>query len=270
MAITNDSYGGLNFLAKLPFVDSDRIAVIGFSNGANAINLVMYGEDEKKMDGGKQFKAAISFYGRCTVSGHTDKSIPLMQIIPENDISRVENCINISDVKRIEYHVLKGAYHAFDVHRFTSKRTDPFGNIMLYDADATSKSRELVKEFLAKNLIVDPKLIEARRRLRQADLNSTWNGIRECQGIAGIKFKAVVKNGNFATNLGGKTKENFSGVVSPNGKVRVTDSYLNNEKPEKMSFTGQLPDAISASGKRKAILKLVGDFEGCQIVLTNR
>ena len=78
-----DAYGALDALAKLPFVDGNRVAVVGFSEGANVINkrIISWKLDRKE---DLQFKAAISFYGRCTgmrLYGKDD--IPSLQIIPE-------------------------------------------------------------------------------------------------------------------------------------------------------------------------------------------
>ena len=104
-------------------------------------------------------------------------------------------------------------------------------------------------------------------KVRQANLNGSWNGVRQCQGIASLDFKAVVKNRKLAVNVGGDLNEKLPGVISPEGKANITDNYEDNGKTEIMSFTGNLS---SAEGDRKSILDLAGNFEGCQIVLTNR
>ena len=152
MAIVHDSYGALDYLAKLPYIDGNRVAVTGFSEGANAINLFMYGRSVQK-NGEPNFKAAISFYGRCNrLRRYSKDDIPLMQIVPEHDVSRTERCISMGKATDMNVQVLKGAYHGFDQPEIAFMKEDSNGNEMLYDENATKKSQELVKNFLAKHL----------------------------------------------------------------------------------------------------------------------
>ena len=145
-----DAYGALDALAKLPFVDGNRVAVVGFSEGANVINkrIISWKLDRKE---DLQFKAAISFYGRCTgmlLYGKDD--IPSLQIIPELDV-HAATCIQIGKTTDVEYLLLKGARHSFDDPR-TSGRYDLWGNLMEYSPAATTKAEEATKNFLAKHL----------------------------------------------------------------------------------------------------------------------
>ncbi len=159
---TKDAFGALDYLAGLPFVDGERIAVMGFAAGAFAINEILIGRSRQRT-GMRNYKAAISLYGRCNdpLRTYTEKDIPLMHIVGEFDLFR-DICENmrIDWNVPIEVHVLKGAYHAFDQSQITSKRLDPgnyffpehFGNPMLYDAAKTREARELTRPFLAKHL----------------------------------------------------------------------------------------------------------------------
>ena len=145
-----DAYGALDALAELPIVDGKRVAVIGFSEGASVINkrIIAWKLDRKE---GLQFKAAISFYGRCTgmlLYGKDD--IPSLQIIPELDV-HAATCIQIGKTTDVEYLLLKGARHSFDDPR-TSGRYDSWGNLMEYSPAATAKAEEATKNFLAKHL----------------------------------------------------------------------------------------------------------------------
>ena len=159
IGILHDSYSALNYLAKLPYVDGNRVAVMGLSEGANAINVFMFGRFMEKKDEPK-FKAAISFYGRCgrlrrysrQVKRTGKFNIPLMQIVPEFDEKIVDKCISIKGTPGIDVHVLKGAYHAFDQRDFHEEEYDQIGNKMLYNEAATKKSQKLVQNFLAKYL----------------------------------------------------------------------------------------------------------------------
>ena len=157
---TKDAFGALDYLAGLPFVDGERIAVMGFSAGAFAINDLLIGRSRQRT-GIRNYKAAISLYGRCSIplGAYTENDIPLMQIVGEHDTFRA-NCVGDSLKSRpIEVHVLKGAYHAFDQSQITSKRLVPkfcvhdcVDNPMLYDAARTREARELTRAFLAKHL----------------------------------------------------------------------------------------------------------------------
>ena len=158
---TKDAFGALDYLAGLPFVDGERIAVMGFAAGAFAINEILIGRSRQRT-GMRNYKAAISLYGRCNVPlrTYTEKDIPLMHIVGEFDLFRDICAGEWIKNHPIEVHVLKGAYHAFDQPQITSKRLDPgdyffpehFGNPMLYGAAKTREARELTRAFLDKHL----------------------------------------------------------------------------------------------------------------------
>jgi dienelactone hydrolase len=144
--ITRDAYGALDFLVSLPFVDKERVAVMGFSMGAAAINnelaIMRYREKDEP-----DFKATIAMYGNCNVSVRKGW-VPLMRILAEKDRQITPGCLTTEkDNPEIEVHVLAGAYHAFDSPK-GSGNTDLSGNVMQYDAKATAKARNLTKEYL--------------------------------------------------------------------------------------------------------------------------
>lgn len=161
---TKDAFGALDYLAGLPFVDGERIAVMGFSAGAFAINDNVTNRSRQRT-GMRNYKAAISLYGQCKDGGilqsYTEKDIPLMQIVGELDLFHsVCEGMGFDWKVPIEVHVLKGAHHAFDQSQITSKRpapvfgtlTYPVDNLMLYDAARTREARELTRAFLDKHL----------------------------------------------------------------------------------------------------------------------
>lgn len=145
-----DAYGALDYLAKQPFIDASRIAVIGFSVGADHINnsLIPW---RVRGPGERDFKAAIAFYGRCrSIGSYPEGSIPLMEVIAEGDKDTYsKGCGNLNS--RIEVHMLAGAHHAFDSLEYSGK-TDGAGNRMFYSGSATTKAREYTKAFLQKHL----------------------------------------------------------------------------------------------------------------------
>lgn len=145
-----DAYGALDYLAKQPFIDANRVAVIGFSIGANHINNALIPR-QRRGPGEHDFKAAIALYGQCYGIGpYPEGSIPLMEIIAENDrYSYSRGCENLNPP--IETRVIPGAYHAFDSPEYSGK-TDPAGNRMAYSAAATKEAREHTRAFLEKHL----------------------------------------------------------------------------------------------------------------------
>ncbi|OHC80778.1 MAG: hypothetical protein A3G73_03930, partial [Rhodospirillales bacterium RIFCSPLOWO2_12_FULL_67_15] len=147
-----DAYGALDFLAAQPFVERDRIAVMGFSAGANHINSGIVPVRERD-SGGANFKAAVAFYGLCSrIPSYPEGSIPLMQIAAERDTFHAPGCEQIKSLfPEIEVHVIPAAYHAFDSPEASGKR-GAVGERMEYNRSATERARELTRIFLAKHL----------------------------------------------------------------------------------------------------------------------
>lgn len=150
-AQARDAYAALDYLAGQPFVDVRRIAAVGFSMGAITINELIMVRPPRAASR-PEFRAFASFYGRCSaLNPILVREAPLLQIIPEKD-NFASGCVERAKSIRMEAHVLPGAFHAFDQPQLTSRSEDPFGNRMLYDRAATSRSQELLRDFLAKNL----------------------------------------------------------------------------------------------------------------------
>lgn len=145
--ITRDAYGAFDYLARQPYVKPDRIAVIGFSLGANAINSYLIHEPRTSVG---NFKAAVGVYGRChDLWRYSPGPTPLMELVGELDERHVEACRTVRPP--IEVHILPGAYHSWDDPQASGK-SDAYGSHMRYDRNATERSRELVKNFLARHL----------------------------------------------------------------------------------------------------------------------
>ncbi len=148
LPIMKDAYGALKFLASQFYVKRDRIAVMGFSKGGVAINVLA----DVKPRGELEFAAGISLYAHCKGLGDGGKPLyPLMQIMGEKDTRVLESCRALNN-ESVEVHVLPGVYHAFDAFPERSRRSNYLGDTALYDGEATEKARALTKAFLAKHL----------------------------------------------------------------------------------------------------------------------
>jgi dienelactone hydrolase len=85
-----DAYGGLLYLARLPFIDPDRIAVVGYSQGAMvALSAVALDGIETRFD--RHFRAAVAYYPLCATRGAV--SVPtLIQIGELDDWTPTRKC----------------------------------------------------------------------------------------------------------------------------------------------------------------------------------
>ncbi len=151
--LSRDAYGALEYLASLPFIDKERIGVMGFSLGGNTIDY--FAGQDLKTPTGLNFKAAVSLYGDCrNLLGYT-KTIPTTVIIGElENEGRLAPCKTLArqSPPSVKIHVLSGIYHGFDEDDITTVRTDAYGNPMLYSWEATKTAREITKAFLAQHL----------------------------------------------------------------------------------------------------------------------
>ena len=155
---TGDAYGALAYLSRQPFVDANRIAVIGFSQGAITILAAVGQHDFELFDqeGDRKFKAAIAFYPSCPSDG--TMTVPTLILIGgSDDWTPASACTTMmasrtgagSPVRLIVY---PGAHHGFDVVTLQPGR-EYFGHRIEYNATAAEQATEEVRQFLAEQLM---------------------------------------------------------------------------------------------------------------------
>jgi dienelactone hydrolase len=118
-----DAYAALRYLSQQPFVDPDRIAVLGNSmGGSSASYAVERGAIEKMF--ARRFRGAIAYYPWCR--GHSAiMSAPTLILIGEaDDWNPAAACREMvaqphDDGARVDLYVYPGAYHGFNFRNYS-------------------------------------------------------------------------------------------------------------------------------------------------------
>jgi dienelactone hydrolase len=154
-----DAYRALDFLMQQPFVDRDRVAVIGFSQGGLlALISVERGTIERASD--DKFRAAIAFYPPC-LGVKNSMTVPTLILIGElDDWTLARECRNLVEgrddygISRqkglgvpIEFVVYPGAHHAFDVPSLATP-IKLLGHRLEFNEAARDQSIDAVRKFL--------------------------------------------------------------------------------------------------------------------------
>ncbi len=146
-----DAYDAKTYLSGLPFVDGNRIAVIGWAFGAWAV-LPAIDPSISIQNRGSPFRVAIAFYPLCDqpLMGF---DAPLLILYGElDDWHPVSRCRIIEGGQSKHAIIMKiypGAYMCFDMEGMD--KTD-MGHRLLYDPIATADAVEQVKNFLTRYL----------------------------------------------------------------------------------------------------------------------
>ncbi len=151
-----DAMGALGYLRGQPFVDPDRIAVMGWSYGAMAA-LDASRANFIQMAGGRGFRAAVPFYPHCSYLSF-DTAVPVLLLLAGSDDwtpsgACVERATALQREGRpIAWHVYRGATHGFDQADLGNRTVVVLGHTMRYDPAATRDSEARVRAFLAEQL----------------------------------------------------------------------------------------------------------------------
>ena len=155
----SDAFGALAFLAGLPYVDLQRIAAVGYSQGADAALQIASTRFASAfaVPHDLNFKAAAAFYPPCENQADVRLEIPTLILIGgSDDVTPAADCERLArnqsgrkaDLKLVVY---PGAHHLFDDPGLTLGRR-LFGMWLKYDADAAERSKSEIREFLAAKL----------------------------------------------------------------------------------------------------------------------
>lgn len=146
-----DAFAAKKYLESRKFVNSKRIAVVGWSHGGWAIMAAIDATYRSEDD--RPFQAAIAFYPWCVATYRRDT--PILILIGEKDgIFPPEGCLSridwtLNDEKYEQKVIIyPNATHAFDIEKFTKN----YGHPMRHDAKATADAIIQTKLFLKKYL----------------------------------------------------------------------------------------------------------------------
>jgi dienelactone hydrolase len=142
---TLDAYAALDHLRSLPFIDEDRIALMGWSHGGR---VVLFGLSEHRRPAIGGFRAGVALYPYCDF--HSGMYAPLLILIGDaDDWTPAVRCDVFKSYATIDVKVYRGAPHSFD--NPGPPRTY-LGHALGYDHAATADARKTVREFLARHL----------------------------------------------------------------------------------------------------------------------
>ena len=155
----SDAFGALVYLANLPYVNSTRIAAVGYSQGADTALKIAASPSASAfaLPQDLTFKAAAAFYPPCANEANATLAIPTLILIGAlDDVTPAADCARLassqpsdrSDVKLVIY---PGAHHLFDDPSLADG-TRLFGMWLKYDPTAAQDSKSELRNFLAAKL----------------------------------------------------------------------------------------------------------------------
>jgi dienelactone hydrolase len=143
-----DADGALAYLRRLSYVDPDRVAVVGFSQGGDTALKIAAG-------GAAGFEAAAAFYPPCANLNGAALGIPTLILAGAHDeVTPAADCAELAKRQApsmAKFVVYPGAAHAFDLPEFATG-TRVMGMRLAYDHSAASRSWMELRGFLAARL----------------------------------------------------------------------------------------------------------------------
>jgi len=149
-----DSHDAKSYLARLPFVDNNKIAVMGSGTGGWAA-LYAVNKGTSIQGRGNPFRAAVTLYPYCHAP-QFDPDAPVLILIGElTEMFTAEKCSSMIPKGEAAHDVIlkiyPGTHYAFDFEG--DKKIGTFGSRPIqYDPKAAADAIAQVKDFLAKYL----------------------------------------------------------------------------------------------------------------------
>ena len=159
-----DAYGALDYLASLPFVDPDRITIMGWSHDAVLRAAQAPLEKDQRQ---RRFRAAIAFHPACHLVGEQPLTAPTLVMVGERDQwTPAVDCARLAAAENhappgVELVIYENAQHGFDdpdlsepLHlddAWNPNRPGKRGATLAYDQKAREKAIEQVRSFLAEH-----------------------------------------------------------------------------------------------------------------------
>ncbi len=147
-----DAHAGKDYLASLPYVDSNRIAVMGWSHGGMTVLAAVSNRARNEPLRPHPFKAAIAFYPYCDLKLPRVDAPLLVLIGDADDWSPVQRCrqMELTGEAPHDYQLIvyPGATHDFDMGTIR----EVLGYKIIYDPAATEDAYRRVQEFLERYL----------------------------------------------------------------------------------------------------------------------
>jgi len=211
-----DAYEAKSYLAKLPFVDPNRIAVMGWSHGGTTILDII----TRSVADDSPFNAAVAIYPYCYESLSQLKSPVLILIGEKDDWCPADYCTNFMPTGKTDHEaVLKvypGAYHDFD---FEGLDEIYEGHRLLYDPVAAKDAIIQVKSFFAKHLIQKDKK-SGKAVIKPFDLSGTWIVTDEWEGCNKSKTDKwtveISQSDDMIKLLNIERNNSYSGMINNN------------------------------------------------------
>jgi len=154
---TTDAYGALAFLARQPFVDTRRVAAVGFSQGAGiTLSVAATRSFEPLLPSNLRFRAAVAFYPPCRTPLMRPEIPTLILIGALDDWTLSEDCSRRvgdwgTEGPPIEQVVYPGTHHGFYYPHLQPGRK-LFGHWIEYNGDAVDDASDRMRRFLNRHL----------------------------------------------------------------------------------------------------------------------
>jgi len=151
-----DAYGALNYLASLPYVDAQRAAAVGFSQGGDtALRIATGGGRRAAGDQGAVFRAAAAFYPPCANVAGAAVDIPTLILVGAKDeVTPATDCAELAKRQEpgmVRFVAYPGAAHGFDLAEFGAG-AKVMGMMLAYNRNAAQGSWKELRAFLAARL----------------------------------------------------------------------------------------------------------------------